>query len=754
MAARRGKRETMRRHIFVGVVFLLWSAGIGWRLFHLQVTRHQEFAERSEAQRRRELKLSPPRGDILDRRGKALANSVVSTTIYADPKMIRSQRKSDADLKAEREKAAAEGAKEKEGSRKASTRTPKEQRSYEQEIELSSRVIAGIVGEKDPTEFRNQLMRDDTNYVRLVRRLDPKQSEQIRAAIAENDLIGLGLEQEPIRVFPHKQLASHVLGFVNNDEEGVSGVELQYNKELRGSGGTVRLENDALGRAFDRQDEEPKKGATITTTIDLQLQAYVDEALKVAVQETKSRAASAVVLEVGTGEILALANYPTFDPNLRLKDSDSKKQEREMDARRNRAITDYYEPGSVFKMVTFSAALEQGLITPDTKVSADGGSITLFGRTIGDHVSGVLTASQALAKSSNVVSIKLALDIRRHFGEDKFVEYMNRFGFGKLTGIDLPGEIRGVVHPPSRWGSTSIASMAIGQEVGVTVLQVVSAMAAIANGGTWVQPHIVKQIMGADGHEIYKAKPEERLSISNKTAHDIKGMLEETVVAGTARHAVKLPGYTAAGKTGTPQKVDPETHRYSHTKFMPTFAGFVPASAPRFAIIVMLDEPIGLHQGGQVSAPVFKTIAEAALLDYGISPDSPEFKASMGVLAARLRGKGDESSSDSIDGDEVARNGQLDSSGPPAASPDAQGYLKVALPGSTAATPKEPIASPAAQQEGVMPDLRGKSLRELARMCRKADLRIRVKGEGLAVSQTPAAGAPIQAGDQVTVELK
>ena len=743
----------MRRHIFVGVIFLLWSAGIAWRLVHLQVTRHAEFAERSEAQRRRELKLTPPRGDILDRRGNALANSVVSATVVADPKMIRSQRKAEAELKTEREKSAAEGAKEKEGSKKASSRAAKEQRSYEQEIELSSRVIAGIIGEKDPTEIRNQLKRDDTNYVRLVRRLEPKQSEQIRVAIDENDLIGIGLEEEPVRVFPHKQLASHVLGFVNNDEDGVSGIELQYNKELRGSGGTVRLENDALGRAFDRQDEAPRKGATIMTTIDLPLQACVDEALKVAVQETKSRAASAIVLEVGTGEILALANYPTFDPNLRLKDP--KKEERELDARSNRAITDYYEPGSVFKIVTFSGALEEGLITPNSKVSADGGSITLFGRTIGDHISGVLTASEALAKSSNVVSIKLALDIRRHFGEDKFVEFINRFGFGKLTGIDLPGEIRGVVHPPSRWGSSSIASMAIGQEVGVTVLQVVSAMAAIANGGTWVQPHIVKQVVGADGQEIYKAQPEQRQSISNKTARDIKGMLEETVVAGTARHAVKLPGYTAAGKTGTPQKVDPETHRYSHTKFMPTFAGFVPASEPRFAIIVMLDEPIGLHQGGQVSAPVFKTIAEAALLDYGISPDSPEFKASMGLLAARLRGKGDDSSLNSIDGDEVARNG-LDSSSPSAASTDAHSYMNppIAVPTSLTTTPKEPIASPAAQQEGVMPDLRGKSLREVARMCRKADLRIKVVGEGLAASQKPAAGTPIQAGDLVTVELK
>ncbi len=562
MAGKREKGDISRRHIVVAMIFLAWSGGIVWRLVHLQVTRHEELARRSEGQRRRELKLTPPRGDIVDRKGNILADSVVSTTVFADPKMIRAQRKSSGTKPVSPVKEPRE------------TRASREKgqlRTFEEEIDLIAAVLARITHEKDSSEIRHQLARDDTNYVRLRRRLDPEQTALLRAAIVEHGLIGIGLEEEPIRVYPNKHLASHVMGFVNNDEDGVSGIELEHNKELQGSGGTVRLESDALGRAFERRDEAPRKGATVITTIDLQLQAFVDEALKLAAHETKSKAASALVLEVATGEVLALANYPTFDPNVRLKEADAKKTERDLDARRNRAIADYYEPGSVFKIVTFSAALEEGLITPQKKVSADGGRIQLFGRSIGDHVSGTLTASQALAKSSNVVSIKLALEVSRKRSEKWYVDFISRFGFGRLTGIDLPGEIRGVVHPPDRWHKTSIASIAIGQEIGVTVLQMAAAMATIGNGGVWVQPHVVKKIVGAGEQTIFEAEPEKRQAISARTARDVKGMLEQVILAGTARHAVKLTGYTAAGKTGTPQKVDPVTRRYSHTKFMPNF---------------------------------------------------------------------------------------------------------------------------------------------------------------------------------------
>jgi cell division protein FtsI/penicillin-binding protein 2 len=730
MAAKRERGETSRRHIVVAMVFLAWSGGIVWRLIHLQITRHDEFARRSETQRRRELKLTPPRGDIVDRKGNILADSVISTTVYADPNMIRAQRKSAGEKSVSPVKEPREAKLSRE---KGKTRT------YEEETALISSVLARITREKDSSGIRQQLERDDTNYVRLCRRLDPEQTALVRAAIAEQGLIGIGLEEEPIRMYPNKQLASHVMGFVNNDEDGVSGIELEHNKELQGSGGTVRLESDALGRPFERRDESSRKGATVVTTIDLQLQSFVDEALKLAVRETKSRAASALVLEVATGEVLALANYPTFDPNVRLRDGDAKKTERELDARRNRAISDYFEPGSVFKIVTFSAALEEGLITPEKKVSADGGSIHLFGRSISDHVSGTLTASQALAKSSNVVSIKLALGLSHKRSEQWYVDFISRFGFGKLTGIDLPGEIRGVVHPPDRWSKTSIASIAIGQEVGVTVLQVASAMASIANGGIWVQPHVVKKIVSVGGQTIFEAEPEKRQAISVRTARDIKGMLEQVILAGTARHAVKLTGYTAAGKTGTPQKIDPATRRYSHTKFMPTFAGFVPASEPRFAIIVMLDEPIGLHQGGQVSAPVFKSIAETALLDYAVSPDSPEFKASLGLLAARLRGQADREVETGT-GETIASN----SPQPPATS-----FLNsVAVPASDAVTTRS------GEAPGAMPDFRGRTLREVAQACRRKDLRVRMVGTGIAVSQKPDAGKPVQAGDLCVVEFK
>jgi cell division protein FtsI (penicillin-binding protein 3) len=711
---RRREQETGRRHVIVGLILLVWMAAIIWRLVHLQVTRHEELSARAAGQRQQEIKLAPPRGEIVDRNGNILAQSVIGKTIHADPRMIKASK---------------------------------------QDVAQIARLLAGALGEKDYKSLEQDLARDDRNFVRLRRRLDPQKAAAVEDVIEKYKIVGVGLQDEPIRVYPNRSLGAHVIGYVNSDEQGQDGLELVKEKFLKGSGGSVVLENDALGRAFDRQDDPVRTGAKIVTTIDIGLQHQVEAFLQAAWKETHSKSASAVVMDLQNGEILSLATFPTFDPNLRPTATKPAALEMEMAARRNRVITDYYEPGSVFKVVTYSAALEEGLITPQEKINCLNGRIELFGRVIGDHVSGWLTASEALAKSSNVGAIQLALKVSKKFGDERLVDYMHRYGFGLKTHIDLPGEIPGVVHSAKSWSKTSIGSVAIGQEVGVTVIQMVAAMGAIGNGGLWIQPHVVKEIVGPDNQVIYTAEPEMRRVVKEKTARDLAGMLEQVVVAGTARHTVKLTGYTAAGKTGTPQKVDPVTKRYSKTKFMPTFAGFVPASNPRFAIIVVLDEPVGLHQGGQVSAPVFARIAESALLDYGISPDSPEFRQSIDVLVATLRDQINRSGQVDAEGDlsDALASGEALQTADPTSSKRADSTRTVSL---NVADNPVPARMPALEvTRGVMPDFRGRSAGEVAKICLRLDLRANLVGKGLATKQAPAPGERIQPGDICRVEF-
>jgi cell division protein FtsI (penicillin-binding protein 3) len=337
------------------------------------------------------------------------------------------------------------------------------------------------------------------------------------------------------------------------------------------------------------------------------------------------------------------------------------------------------------------------------------GRITLGRRTISDtHAYGVISVADALAKSSNVGAIKMALRV----GEDRLIDYIRGFGFGRLTGIDLPGESGGMLNDRSRWHGTSIASIAIGQEIGVTALQAVSMMAAVANHGIWTRPHIVKQAIAPDGALLYEAKPERRQVVSEQTARTLAGMLEGVVTHGTARRTVQLAGYTAAGKTGTPQKVDPVTKRYSHTKYFPNFAGFVPASDPRFAIIVAIDEPIGLHQGGTVAAPIFDRIAEAALSSYAVPPDADNFRTALAKLEADYRSR----------------------------EPSAE---------------VAPMISRAlAIEPGVMPDLQGRNVRAVAHACATLSLKPRFDGSGFAVRQVPAPGARVKPGDLCQIEFQ
>jgi cell division protein FtsI/penicillin-binding protein 2 len=490
---------------------------------------------------------------------------------------------------------------------------------------------------------------------------------------------------------------------------------------------------DARGRPFGRREIPAMGGSQLVSTIDAPLQHKVEVLLDEALKMTRARGASAIVLDPDNGEVLALANAPAFNPNQRPKGSDDAE-------RHNRAISFPYEPGSVFKLVTYAAAFELGMIKPEDKINCGNGEIRIGKRVIHDtHAYGVLSAADAFAKSSNVCAIRIA----QRLGKEQLFDFIGRFGFGRKTGVELPGESRGIVNPLEDWRADSIGSVAIGQEVSVTLLQAAAAMATIANRGVWVQPHVVKQIVTEDGRILYEAKPEMRRIVSEATAAMMTEILQRVVTHGTARHAVRITGYTAAGKTGTPQKVDEKTRAYSQTKYMPSFAGFVPATDPRFTIVVMLDEPVGLYHGGSVAAPIFNLIAEAALGDFVVPPDEKSFREALVKLSKNYEAGEDDVKSETDDlTAELGVNPPRTGSEINASSNISSSQL------ARNAKPSVRVAT------GVMPDFKGRGVRAVMRACAELNLNVKLHGSGVAVRQAPAPGTSVRAGDECKVEFQ
>jgi cell division protein FtsI (penicillin-binding protein 3) len=429
------------------------------------------------------------------------------------------------------------------------------------------------------------------------------------------------------------------------------------------------------------------------------------------------------VLDPHTGEILALANAPAFDPNSAGSVSP--------EVRSNWALQNIYEPGSTFKIIPFSAALEKGLVKPDDRIDCQMGAITVAGRVIKDHTAfGTLTTTQALEKSSNVAAIKLALRV----GDDTMHEYITRFGFGSRTGIELPGETPGLLRPVRRWQPSSIGSIAIGQEIGVTPLQMAAAFGILANDGVLVAPHLVREIRTSSGAGVYRSNPEQRRVVTPETSQALRRMLEGVTLNGTAKLA-QLDGYTAAGKTGTAQKIDPKTKAYSNTKHVASFVGFAPVENPAVVIIVVIDEPAGAYHGGQVAAPVFREIAEQILPDLGIAPDT-KLKGSTELVAqAEQNPEALSRSQQNRARIEAARQATL----PSVASSDGKGG--------------EIVYAAASDRAILMPDLRGRSVRDVARACAHLGLQVEARGDGRVIQQSPAAGQEIASGQIVYVDF-
>ena len=671
---------SLSRALLVAAFIGFWMLAVSARLVYLQVSQHASLSNRARQQQQNALDTTPQRGELLDRHGHQLARSVQTISLFLDP----------ADLGAG-------------------------------ELECTAQQLSSALGLSydDVSQQLSNAQNAESRFLWIARRLDLDRGNQILAL----KLPGIHPVIEPKRFYPNGSLASHVLGYVGIDGQGLGGVEHSYNSKIKGEPGELFLERDATGRAYESFEIPAKPGQTVVLTIDQTIQYHAERALQAAVAQSRAKSGTAIVLDPRTGEILALANAPTFDPNNVAASS--------AEARSNWALQNIYEPGSTFKIVAFSAAIDRKLAKPDDRIDCQMGAITVAGRVVHDHHPfGSLTLAEALAKSSNVGAIKLGIRV----GDESMYDYITRYGFGSRTGIELMGETPGILRKVDRWQPSSIGSIAIGQEIGVTPLQMVSAFGAVANDGVRIAPHLVREVRNANGSVIYSATPEQRRVVNAETAIALRGMLEGVTLHGTAKKA-QLDGYSAAGKTGTAQKIDPRTKTYSSTKFIGSFVGFAPVNNPQVAIIVVIDEPAGAYHGGDVAAPVFREIAEQILPVLGIEPDI-ETTAIPELIARADK----QSSSDPKQREEQRR---------------AENERRATLPtvDSNGGREGEVVYAVTTSKAMVMPDLHGRSVRDVARTCAQLGLQIEARGEGRVMKQSPAPGAEVSSGQVIYVDF-
>lgn len=570
-----------KRALLVKTTIFVMFLVVLLRLVDLMLIKHAKLSRIAHIQQTKGQKILVRRGIIYDRKGRELAVNLERPSLYCDPKDIT---------------------------------TPREV-AYK---------VGGIL--KINKKKIIQALQEERRFVWLARKISPEAASYIQSLKIE----GIGMLPDTKRFYPKGTLAAHVLGFVDIDNKGLEGVERTYEEYLIADGGRVYITRDAKGNILYRGGNLESSGNSIVLTIDEGLQAIVEEELDRAVQKWHPQAATVIMMDPNTGEILALANRPTFDPNRpgRFRAS----------FRRNRAITDLYEPGSTFKLVMATAALEEGVATLNTRFDCSGGYIEVGGKRIWDcHKHGILTLKEIIEKSSNVGAVKVALKL----GAERFYKYVRLYGFGEKTGIDLIGESPGIVKSPEQWSGTTIGAMAIGYEIMVTPLQILRAYAIVANGGYKVKPYVVSRVISPEGLIIKRNRGTrgERI-ISEGTVRRIKEALKAVVSEDGTAPKASIPGNTVAGKTGTTKLVDRATGRYSNKDFVSSFVGMVPADNPLFVMIVVIWKPKKMFYGGEVAAPVFRAIAEKALA-YMFIPREDRLKDSFLYLSSDEKQKSD-----------------------------------------------------------------------------------------------------------------
>ena len=646
-APRADWRGTVRSRLVIGIsVFALWTVSIEARLLYLQVVAHDQMASLAAKQQMRVIPAPAKRGEILDRAGRLLAFSVDAESIFADPGEV-------------------------------------------EDPEATAAAVCGALEKCDAKERQAMArrLRGDGQFAYLERKVSPEEEKRIR----DLKLKGVASIKESRRYYPNKELAAHVLGYVGLDNVGLAGLESAYDAQVRGKEGRLVVQKDARQQAlFSRIERPATAGATLELTIDQGLQYIAERELRVGVEENRAAGGTVLIMDPSNGEILALANYPTFNPNIYGRVSE--------EARRNRAVQDLYEPGSTFKIVTASAALEEHVITPSDAVDCSPGRITFGSRVIRDtHQYGVIPFTDVIVKSSNVGAIKVGMRL----GSERLGLYINRFGFGQALAPDFRGESTGIVWDPSRLDPSALASVSMGYQVGVTPVQMAAAVSSIANGGTLYEPRVVRALI-KDGQRVEVPHKALHRTVSESTAAQLTTIMEQVVERGTAKTA-QIEGFTIAGKTGTAQKLIDK--RYSRSEYNASFVGFIPSRAPALTIIVVIDSPHGNgYYGGTVAAPVFKRIAVQSMRQLGIGPT---INPAPPVLVARH-----EPTPDAITTRTVSATSTMSSEAP-------------------------------AAEAGVMPDLRGLSAREALRALTRLGLTAQMSGDGFVLEQLPAAGSPV-----------
>jgi cell division protein FtsI/penicillin-binding protein 2 len=734
--------NNLRLYVLAGLL-LLWCCGICFRLIYLQVFRYGTFEQRAQRQQQRTEEVSAPRGIIFDRNGQALAMSINVDSVFAVP-----------------------------------TEMPKPAST----ISLIARIT-----KQDPRELLAKCQAAKT-FCWLVRKPDPEISARIRAL----NLRGVYFQKEAKRYYPKGDLAAQVLGYVGMDDTGLSGIEREYEDELHGRPGQMLISVDARKKWFGSVEKQPQPGKNVVLTIDDKIQYIAERELETAMEQTRAVSGTVVVENPHTGEILALANRPTFNPNLSKEITPEKLK--------NHAVSDVYEPGSTFKLVTIASAVDQGLARPDELIDCQHGSIVLFGHRIHDWKAyGVMPVSDVLAWSSDVGAIKIAL----RMGDERMYKYIRNFGFGQQTGIDLPGETRGMTKSPSRWSKISIGAIAMGQEIGISAMQLSQMVSSIANDGMLLGPRIVAgEVQPQDAPQKVAFHPAEgRRVVSTTTAALMRQMMQGVIVHGTGRKAI-LVGYSAGGKTGTAQKFDTVAHAYSHTKFVASFAGFAPINNPEITVVVIIDTPwaptIIKREGGWVAAPIFHRIAQQ-VLEYLHTPHDLEIPPNRQVLLAEAKSneKDLEEGSPDHPGDEidVADGAPLETSGsqgtetrglPPSSSRTAPADDGRNAPSSSItnsivpAAMRQQLSSGArtqhppdvpsvpddsrssangtvvldVEQGGILvPSFIGKSERSAIELAETAGLDLDIVGSGRAQDQSPSPGAHVPSGAKITVRF-
>ncbi len=552
------------------ITLLLLLCGFGvvlFRLATLQVLQAAELTVKADRQHQKTVSLEGVRGTIVDRHGKMLAMNLEVPSVFGVPTALDSPAK-------------------------------------------TARSLSPVLHVR--ADELERKLRQDRGFVWLARKLDPEQGRRLERMPME----GIGIVLEGRRFYPKGPLLSHVLGFAGMDGEGLEGIERRYESHLHGEKRVTVLQRDALGRTvFPKKmsnEQSPAPGHQLVLTIDEVIQYIVEKELEEAVARAEAKSGTMIVLDPSTGALLASAVSPRFDPNA--------VSALRPDRWRNRALTDAYEPGSTMKAVLAAAAIEERVMKPDTLVFGEQGRMAIGNTMIHDHEKlGWLSFAQVIQKSSNVGAAKAGMAL----GEQRFYRYLQFFGFGERTEIDLPGEAAGLLKHPREWGGRTLASISMGQEIGVTPMQMVSAVAAIANGGVLMRPYVVSEIRDAQGQTLKEVQPHvKRRVISPETARTVTTILEGVVTDGTGGKAA-IAGFRVAGKTGTAQKIDSRTGRYSASQFVSSFVGYVPANNPRLAMIVVIDEPQGESWGGTVAAPVFNRVGEQVLNYLGVSSDVP-----------------------------------------------------------------------------------------------------------------------------------